>query len=56
MCIICIEFQRTKDLDDARAMLANARREPRSVDPEHLDAVERQLDEAARRQAEAAGG
>jgi hypothetical protein len=55
MCIICIEFQRTKDLDDARAMLANARREPRSVDPEHLDAVERDLDAAARRR-DASGG
>lgn len=48
MCIICLEFQRTKDLVDARRMLAAARREPQSVPPGHLSDVERQLDEAER--------
>lgn len=47
MCIICLEFQRTKDLADARLMLANARREPGAIDRKHLDQVERQLDEVA---------
>ena len=47
MCIICLEFQRTKDLADARRMLASARREPTAIDAKHLDDVEREL-EAAR--------
>lgn len=46
MCIICLEFQRTNDLADARRMLAAARREPQSVPPGHLSEVERQLDAA----------
>ena len=44
MCIICVEFQRTRDLADARRMLQSARREPKSVDPDHLRTVERELD------------
>lgn len=51
MCIICLEYQRTKDLTDARRMIAAARREPSSVDPDHLNEVERRLNDA-----EAAGG
>jgi hypothetical protein len=47
MCIICLEFQRTKDLADARLMLANARREPGAIDRKHLDQVEKELDEVA---------
>ena len=47
MCVICIEFQRTKDLFDARRMLEAARREPTSIDSAHLGEVERLLDEAA---------
>ena len=43
MCIICLEFQRTKDLTDARRMLAAARREPSDIPATHLDEVERQL-------------
>lgn len=49
MCIICLEFQRNKDLADARQMLAAARREPTSIDPEHLEEVEKTLDEAWRK-------
>ncbi len=44
MCIICVEFQRTRDLLDARRMIQAARKEPKSVDPEHLKTVERELD------------
>lgn len=47
MCIICLEFQRTKDLADARFMLASARREPGAIDRRHLEQVEKELDEAA---------
>lgn len=46
MCIICLQFQRTKDLADARRMLAAARREPMSIDSRHLDEVERDLGKA----------
>lgn len=46
MCIICLEFQRTKDLDDARRMLQMARREPRAIPAEHLDEVERDIKRA----------
>ncbi len=46
MCIICLEFQRSKDLRDARQMLAAARREPSDISREHLDEVERKLKEA----------
>ncbi len=54
MCIICLEFQRTKDLVDARRMLAAARREPTAIDQGHLDEVEESLEKA--KQAKASGG
>lgn len=53
MCIICLEFQRTKDLADARRMLAAARREPTAIDQGHLDEVEEHLEKA--KQAMASG-
>lgn len=43
MCIICIEFQRLGDLADARRMIAAARREPGSIDTEHLAELELEL-------------
>lgn len=43
MCIICVEFQRTQDLVDVRRMIAAARREPSSIEPAHLDDVERRV-------------
>ena len=46
MCIICIQFQQSKDLADAVAMLAAARREPSSIPAAHLDEVERNLAQA----------
>ena len=48
MCIICVEWQRSKDLTDAQRMLAAARREPTAIDREHLDEVERTLQDAAK--------
>ena len=51
MCVICLEFQKSKDLIDARRMIAAARREPTSIDAAHLDDVERRI-----RDQEAAGG
>jgi hypothetical protein len=47
MCIICIEFQRSRDLADARRMLAAARREPTAIGSTHLDEVEAELKAAA---------
>jgi len=46
MCIICLEFQRNKDLLDARRMVASARREPTAIPETHLDEVERELNRA----------
>ena len=48
MCIICIEFQRSKDLVDAQRMLAAARREPTTISREHLDKVEQDLAAASK--------
>lgn len=46
MCIICLEFQRTKNIFDAREMLASARREPNSIDDAHLKEIEEALAKA----------
>lgn len=43
MCVICLQFQKDKDLSDARQMLAAARRETTAIPAEHLDAVEGEL-------------
>jgi hypothetical protein len=48
MCVICLEFQRSKDLADARQMLAAARREPNTIPSSHLDEVEQQLAKAGK--------
>ncbi len=50
MCVICLEFQRSKDLSDAKRMLAAARREPTSIPSDHLDQVERDLAKAGTQQ------
>ena len=47
MCIICIEFNKNKDLDDAWRMLEAAGREPSSISKEHLEKVR---DEITKRQ------
>ena len=43
MCIICLEFNRKKDLDDARLMVEAARREVSSIPEDHLKRVEEEL-------------
>lgn len=45
MCIICIEFSKSRDLFDAKRMLAHARREPQAVATEHLDRLGKALDQ-----------
>lgn len=44
MCIICIEFNRNKDLDDAWRMLEAAGREPSSISNEHLKKVREKIE------------
>jgi hypothetical protein len=43
MCIICLEFNKKKDLEDARIMVEAARREVSSIPEEHLKKVEEEL-------------
>jgi len=43
MCIICLEFNRKKDLEDARIMVEAARREVSNIPEEHLKKVEAEL-------------
>ncbi|WP_141735582.1 hypothetical protein [Oligoflexus tunisiensis] len=43
MCIICLEFNRKKDLEDARIMVEAARREVSNIPEEHLKKVEEEL-------------
>ncbi len=43
MCIICLEFNRKKDLEDARIMVEAARREVSSIPEDHLKKVEEEL-------------
>lgn len=45
MCIICLEFQKYRDIADARLMLLRARVEPNDIDKAHLDEIEVALDE-----------
>jgi len=44
MCIICLEFNRTRDLEDARRMVEAARREADVVPEEHLKKVAKELE------------
>lgn len=43
MCIICIEFNKNKDLEDAWRMLEAAGREPSSITKEHLAKVRSEI-------------
>jgi hypothetical protein len=43
MCIICLEFNKKKDLEDARLMVEAARREVSSIPEDHLKKVEEEL-------------
>jgi hypothetical protein len=40
MCIICLEFNRSRDFGDARLMIEAARREASAVPEEHLRTIE----------------
>ena len=44
MCIICLEFNRTRDLEDARRMIEAARREADVVPERHLKKIEKELE------------
>lgn len=46
MCIICVQFQKDRDFSDARRMIMSARREPNSIDVEHLKQIEIEINEA----------
>jgi hypothetical protein len=43
MCIICIEFNKYRDIRDAAMMIKAARRETTIIPEEHLVELERQL-------------
>lgn len=43
MCIICVEFNKNKDLEDARRMLEAARRESHTISEKHLEKIEDEL-------------
>ncbi|MES2745153.1 MAG: hypothetical protein V4655_06990 [Bdellovibrionota bacterium] len=40
MCIICLEFNKSRDFGDARLMIEAARREASAVPEEHLRTIE----------------
>jgi hypothetical protein len=50
MCIICLEFQKHRDFADARRMINAARKEPNSIDADHLDRVEKELNEEEKKE------
>jgi hypothetical protein len=43
MCIICLEFNKNRDLNDARMMIEAARREVNTIPEDHLKKVEEEL-------------
>lgn len=43
MCIICLEFNKSRDFGDAKMMIEAARRETTSISEEHLRSVEFKL-------------
>ncbi len=43
MCIICLEFNRSRDFGDAKMMIEAARREASDISEEHLRSVEFKL-------------
>lgn len=43
MCIICLEFNKSRDFGDAKVMIEAARRESNAVSEEHLRAIEFKL-------------
>ena len=45
MCVICLEFNKSRDLIDARVMIEAARREVDTIPEDHLKMIERKLKE-----------
>lgn len=43
MCIICLEFNKSRDFGDAKLMIEAARRETNVISEEHLRRVEYKL-------------
>ncbi len=43
MCIICLEFNKSRDFGDARLMIEAARREVSVISEDHLRMVEKNL-------------
>lgn len=43
MCLICVEFKKNKDIDDALNMIENAKQEPSDIDETHLELIEFQI-------------
>jgi hypothetical protein len=43
MCIICLEFNKSRDFGDTRMMIEAARREVTSISEEHLRSIEYKL-------------
>ncbi len=46
MCVICLQFQKDRDIADARRMIMAARREPNSIDEKHLVQIENEIEQA----------
>lgn len=44
MCVICLEFNRRKDIFDALDMVVAAGMEPNSIDKRHLTEVRKELE------------
>jgi len=43
MCIICLEFNKSRDFVDAKVMIEAARREANAISEDHLRKVEKKL-------------
>ena len=43
MCVICLQYQKDRDIWDALQMVDKARKEPGSVPKDHLDDIEEEL-------------
>lgn len=43
MCIICLEFNKSRDIRDARLMIEAARREVDAIPEDHLNKLEKEL-------------
>ncbi len=44
MCIICLEFNKNRDIGDAQKMIEAARREANVIPENHLKRIEKELE------------